>query len=153
MLATVIWIGGLAVAALFVLPAARRLMSAEDFASFTSKYNQRLNPIGWLSAAILTTTGLVQMGANPNYEGFLAFNNSWAEAMLVKHLLFGGMILVSGYLTWGIAPAMERLALLRVKRPQPEEEARLRRRETQLLQLNLALGVLVLVLTALARIA
>jgi len=153
MLATVVWIGGLASAALFVLPAARKLLPVDDYARFVTKFNQKLNPLGWLSAGVLVATGLVQMGANPSYEGFLNFGNDWAQAMLIKHLLFGGMILVSGYLTWGLAPALERLAIAQLRSPNPEEEMRLRQVESRLLYLNLLLGILVLVLTAMARIA
>lgn len=153
MLATVVWIGGLAGAALIVMPAARRMLPGDEYADLLTKYNQKLNPLGWMSAAVLTATGLVQMGANLNYEGFLAFTNDWAGAMLAKHLLFGGMLLVSGWLTWGITPALERLAIAKLRAPQAEEEARLRGVEARLMRLNFVLGVLVLALTAMARIA
>lgn len=153
MLATVVWIGGLAAGALFVMPVARRNLTSAMYAEFITKFNRKLNPIGWMSAALLVATGLVQMGGNANYEGFLSISNDWARAMLIKHLLFAGMIAASAYLTWGIAPKLERLAIAKLHAPQPEEEARLRRIETRLLHTNLLLGLLVLVLTAMARIA
>lgn len=153
MLATVIWIGGLAALAIFVLPAARRVLDAPAYAAFLSGLQQRFDPLGWFSLVILTATGMFQMSASPGYQGFLAIENRWAAAILVKHLLFFGMAGLSAYLTWGVMPKIRRLALRRSASPQADEpEARrLAAQETRLLQLNLLLGVLVLALTAIAR--
>ena len=153
MLATVVWIGALAALALLVYPVARRLLPADNYAILLRNLNRRLNPLGWFCLALLIVTGLVQMGANPNYEGLLAVDNAWARAILIKHVTFGGMIAVSAYQTWGVAPALARAALLRAGGREPEGEAALMHRETQLTRLNLALGVIVLALTALARTA
>lgn len=153
MLTTVIWIGGLAALALFVLPVARRSLEPAAFSDFLRKINQKLDPIGWMSLGILTATGLVQMGANPNYEGLIAISNDWSRAILVKHLLFFGMIAVSGYLTWGLNPFIERAAIERARGHDPGNEKTLERRVIRLLNLNLVLAILVLVLTALARIS
>lgn len=153
MLATVVWIGGLSTLALLILPAAQRTLDSSAYASFLEEINRRLDPIGWLSLAVLTATGLVQMGANPNYEGLFAFSSDWAQALLIKHLVFGGMIVVSGYLTWNLTPALQRAALRRARGQETPEAEALQRRETQLTNLNLVLGVVVLLLTALARVA
>ena len=102
---------------------------------------------------------MIQMGASPNYQGFLAIDNSWAAAILVKHILFLGMALVSAYLTWGLMPRLQRQALLLARLSQDDqaemaEEARLlQRQEVLLLRLNLVLGLLVLGLTSVARAA
>ncbi|MDH5507678.1 MAG: CopD family protein [Anaerolineae bacterium] len=152
MLATVVWIGALASLSLVVLPAAKRSLDAAGYSQFMDAFTRRLDPLGWLCLALLTTTGLVQMSANPNYEGFLSISNHWARAILIKHMLFFAMIATSAYLTWGLAPALNRSALLRARGlPTPQEEL-LRQREAKLIQLNLALGVVTLLLTALARI-
>src|SRR5512135_546878 len=100
MLATVAWIGGLAALSLLVLPAARAALDLPAYAALLNGIQRRLEPVGWFSLALLTGTGLFQMSANPNYHGFLAITNRWAVAILLKHLVFGGMIAVSAYLTW-----------------------------------------------------
>jgi hypothetical protein len=107
---------------------------------------------------------MLQMGANPNYEGFFTISNVWSGAILIKHLFFLGMTGISAYLTWGLLPQMRRLALLRARDQAkiinsagqqadalPEIEARILRQEELLLRLNLVLGVLVLAMTAVAR--
>lgn len=153
MLATVVWLGGLAALALFVLPSMRRALNARQFAAWVSALNRRLDPIGWFSLGILTFSGLLQMDSNPNYSGFLDLSNSWALAICLKHIVFTGMIAVSAYLTWGVTPALRRAALLRARGKTSRQEQLWLRRFQSLVALNLALGLLVLVFTAMARIA
>jgi uncharacterized membrane protein len=156
MLATVVWIGGLAALALVIFPAAQRNLDADAYAALLKGIRRRLDPIGWLSLLVLIGTGLFQMSANPNYEGFLAIDNRWSAAILVKHLFVILMVGVSAYATWGLLPQLERAALRRVAQRQDEEQLLqaqlgLQHQERLMLRLNLAMGVVVLALTALAR--
>ncbi len=151
MAATVVWIGGLATLILLVLPTARRSLDPQAYANLMENAQRRLDPLGWLSVVVLTGTGLFQMSASPNYEGFLTITNRWATAILIKHIVFLGMVGVSAYLTWGVMPDLQRLAFLRAKGQATPEAEWLRRREIWLLGLNLVLGVIVLGLTAVAR--
>jgi uncharacterized membrane protein len=109
--------------------------------------------LSWACLIVLAATGMFQMSANPNYQGFLAFDNSWAIAILAKHLVFLVMIGVSAFLTWGVIPRLQRAALLASRGQEAPEAQRWQRQEKQLLRLNLVLGVLVLALTALARVS
>ena len=152
MLATVVWIGGLAALALFVLPVMQRSLKPRDFANWLGNLNKRLDPIGWFSLGLLTFTGLIQMDANPNYVGLLAVGNAWSQAIFLKHLAFIAMIAVSAYSTWAVAPALQKAAIQRASRSAKAEQhshARLQR----LIQLNLFLGLLILVFTAFARVS
>jgi uncharacterized membrane protein len=156
MLATVVWIGGLAALALLALPAAKRALDsgkleAQAYSSLLRGFQRRLDPIGWFSLALLAGTGLLQMSASPHYEGFLAVGNRWAVAILAKHLVIFLMVAVSAYMTWGLLPGLERAALLRSRGVDAPKAARLERREINLLRLNLLLGGVVLALTAVAR--
>ena len=151
MLATVAWIGGLVALVMLVLPAARRVLDANSFSRFLDQLQRRLDPLGWLSLAVLLATGLFQLSANPNYEGFLSISNRWAVSILIKHILFLGMIGISAYMTWGLLPQIRRIALMRSKGIDTEETDKLEKREVILIRINLILGVLVLGLTALAR--
>jgi uncharacterized membrane protein len=153
MLATIAWIGGLAAVVLLVLPAAHKNLPEEAFPGFLESVQKRLDPLGWLSLAVLAGTGLFQMSASSNYQGLLAIDNPWAAAILVKHLAFLGMIGVSAFLTWGILPQLRRLALKRAKGKETPEAASLERREILLLRINFILGVIILGLTAIARAA
>lgn len=151
MLATVIWIGGLAALAILVLPAARQALPGPQFAGLLAGIQRRLEPLGWLSLAVLVATGLLQMSASPNYRGFMEINNRWAAAILLKHIVFAGMIGVSVYLTWGVLPGLRRAILRQTHGQEAPEAARYQRQEARLLWINLALAVLILALTALAR--
>ena len=152
MLSTVVWIGGLAALVLLVLPAARRALDDRAYLALLEALQRRLDPLGWFCLLLLVGTGMFQMSASPNYDGFLAIDNLWAAAILLKHAVFLGMIAVSAYFTWGLLPALRRLALrLSQGKGSPEEHTRLQQRNTWLLRLNLALSVVILALTALAR--
>jgi uncharacterized membrane protein len=156
MLATVVWIGGLAGLSLFVLPAARKSLETERYTVFLSEIQRRLDPLAWFSLALLAATGLFQMSANPNYLGFLAIANTWAFAILIKHLLFLAMAGISAYLTWILLRDLRRTAMRRnlVEKSQLNrtlDDHSLNEREIRLLRLNMLLGILVLALTAVAR--
>lgn len=153
MLATVVWIGALASLALLVIPGGETQLEPLQFANLIDAIQRRLDPLAWFCLALLVVTGLVQMSASPQYQGFLAIEGRWGLAILLKHLVFGGMIGASAYLTWGVLPGLRRAALLRSRGRETPEADDLRRRQKTLIRLNLALSMLVLALTALARTA
>lgn len=154
MLATVTWVGGQAILSLLVLPASRKSLSPENHYKLLTNINRRMRSVGWLSLAVLIGTGMLQLSANDNYQGFLAIENNWAVAILAKHLAFGAILLLAGYQTWKLAPDMERLALLISReKASPDEMAKLTKSEGRILNLNLALSVIVLFITAIARIS
>jgi len=153
MLATVVWIGGLAALSLFVLPAARSALTSEHYTAFLLRLDARLQRLGWFCLVVLVGTGMFQMSAHPRYEGLLAITSPWASAILIKHLVIGVMVVLSAYLTWGLLPALNRMALLRQagKLGDTTRFEALQRRETWLLRANLVIAVVILFLTALAR--
>lgn len=156
MVATVVWIGGLATLVILVMPAARKTLEPQAFAAFLNSLQKRLDPLGWISLLALGATGLFQMSANPNYSGFLAIDNRWAVAILLKHLVFLVLTGASAYITWGLLPKLQRLAL-RASTPggagRLAEVESLQRQENRLLRLNLVLALVILALTALARVS
>lgn len=152
MLATIVWVGGLATMALVAWPGARKVLGpGPQLEALVSDWQRRFNPLAWLSLAVLVGTGLMQMSANPNYDGLLTVTNPWSAAILAKHIAIAGMVVIGGYLNWSIQPALARAALLAAHGRSDAEAQALRRREAALTRLNLAGGVLVLALTALAR--
>lgn len=158
MLATVVWIGALAALALFVVPAASKELEGESYARFLGDMQRRLDPLGWFSLIVLAGTGMFQMSASPSYQGFLAIENRWAAAILLKHLLFLGMVGLTAYQTWFLLPQLRRIAMRQAREKQEGQNAQSavdasRRGELWLMRLNLVLGVLILALTAAARAA
>jgi len=146
------WIGGLALMALVVWPGARAVLGpGPQLAELFRQLQRRFDPWAWLSLAVLIATGLTQMTANKNYNGFLLVTNPWTVAILTKHFAVGAMMLVAGYMQWGLQPALARIALLEARGLSAPDAERLRRRELTLTRLNLLCGLLVLALTAIAR--
>ncbi|MEW5987437.1 MAG: hypothetical protein AB1791_12455 [Chloroflexota bacterium] len=149
LLATVVWLGGLVVMSLVAWPAVRRrVLTPEVWAEL----QRRLTPLTNTSLVILLITGFIQMTADPNYEGFLQVRTLWAQAILVKHLAFLGMVGLAAVMQWRIQPALARLSLLAATKPQlaAAEREKLTQRELHLLRWNLLCAAAVLLCTAVA---
>ena len=153
MLATVLWLGSLALLSLVVIPAMQRSLDTKTRAKLMAAIQKKLDPLGWFSVALLLATGMFQMSANPNYDGFLAISGQWASSILIKHIFFLGMIAVNAAQTWWLLPNLQRAMLRQQKSGDMTEVTALQKREKLLLNLNLFLAILVLGMTALARAA
>jgi uncharacterized membrane protein len=149
LLATVVWLGGLALMALVAWPALRQ---GSVTANQWLLLQQRFLPWANGSLVILLITGFFQMTADPHYTGFLSIDSVWAGAILVKHVAFLGMVGIGAYMQAVLYPAMTRTRLLAEKRPSlaSGEQETLSRTEIRLLRLNLLFAVAVLFLTAVA---
>jgi len=133
------------------LAAGRTLGDDPRWPDLLAELRRRFTPLANLSLVILIVIGLFQTGGDPNYGGLLVFDNGWSQAILLKHIAIAGMVVAGALLQFGVAPAQERLAILRLRgKADPAESARLLRRERQLNTLNLAPGALVLAFTAVA---
>ena len=64
MLATVVWIGGLAALTLLVLPAARKTLDAGAYANLLKAIQRRLDPLGWICLLILAVTFVMLKTSN-----------------------------------------------------------------------------------------
>jgi len=153
MLATVLWIGGLTVFSLVVLPSAKKTLDDTVYARFLGESQRRLDPIGWLSIVVLAASGMLQMSANTYYEGFLSLTGLWSGVILIKHIFFGGMVVLSGNITWRLMPALRRAEMLQAMGKEAPDTEVLQRRLIFASRAILTLGVLVLLLTSIARAA
>ncbi len=154
MAATIVWIGGLFFQAVVVSPAIARSLAAPAQAALLLDIRRRFDPLAWLSLAVLAFTGLAQMAANPHYAGFLQIHDTWSAAILAKHAVILGMVVVASIQTWAIQPQLDRAVILSSRGAAPVDDLpRLARRQRGLSTANLAFGLLVLGLTAIARSA
>jgi len=150
LVATAVWIGGLLLTVILVLPETRRAMGKSPaLLELLTRIRQRMTPLFNLSLAVLVTTGMFQMSLDSNYDGVLQITNEWSRVMLMKHIAIVGLVVVGVLLQFGVAPALERTALL-VERGKGDAAllTRLRRREALLSWVSAALGVLVLAFSA-----
>jgi uncharacterized membrane protein len=152
LLATVGWIGGLVTLALVVQPVLdRSAADAPTRARLLEAMLKRFQPIANISLAVLILTGMVQTATNRFYKGFLQFDNTWAQAILFKHIAVVGMILVAAFITFSVQPSLRRNALLIANDLADEAQiAQLQRQQTRLTRINLILSVVVLLFTAIA---
>lgn len=149
LLATVVWLGGLALMAFIAWPAMRQgVLVANHWLALQQRFTLWANS----SLVILLITGFIQMTNDPNYQGFLAVDSLWAWAILVKHIAFGGMIGIAAYLQMFLYPAMGRVRLLLEQKPQlaADEQIKLQQQEVRYLRLNLICATVVLFCTAVA---
>ncbi len=154
MLATVTWIGSLTSLALLVIPIARKVLDVGAQTALLSRVQSRLQNIGWFSLGILIATGLFQMSSNPNYKGFLAITNPWSVAILSKHIVIAGMVLVNAYLVVYLAPERQRAEFRQSRGIDTGPVlSRLQRQESAVLWIILTLSGLILALTAAARVS
>lgn len=160
LLAAVLWIGGLAMLAVVVIPGVGRVIrdapnrgaSAENMLdAIEAELDRRFTPLSNLSLVVLIVTGMLQMSADENYVGLLQFNNTWAWAMLLKHLAVLGMAVIAAYVALSLEPARRRLDLLAAAdRLDDAVRESLRNRRARLVILNLGCGLLTLLFTAIA---
>ena len=153
LLATVTWVGSLAGISFLILPAMQRSLNPETQLVFLEAMQKRLEPIAWFSMSLLVLTGLFQMSVNEHYDGFLSVSTQWSLAILIKHILGIGMVVVSAIQTWEVIPAIRRAIVKSKKFNNTDELDSLRRREVFLLRINFGLSVLILLATAFARAA
>ena len=152
LLATVAWIGGLVTLALVVQPVLNRSVTeVRERARVLEAILKRFQPVANLSLAVLILTGMVQTFTSRFYKGFLRLDNLWAQAIFFKHVAVLGMIIVAGFITFSVQPALKRNALLIANGLSDEQQlARLQQQQARLSWTNLVLSVLVLLFTAVA---
>lgn len=149
-LATVVWIGGILIITLLVIPEVNRILANQlELYQVLLRLRKRFSPISNLALVVLITTGLFQMTADPNYDGLMQFNNTWSQVMLIKHILIVVMALVGLFLQFSIAPALERISLL-LKHGKGEitDWQQLRQREQQLTWVIVCFAILILGMSA-----
>ena len=149
-LATVLWIGGILIITLLVIPEVNRILADQPALYQTLlRLRKRFYPISNLALVVLIVTGLSQMTASPEYDGLMQFNNTWSQVMLIKHVLIGVLALVGVVLQYSVAPALERTTLLLDRgKGNIDDWDHLRRRETLLTWFMIALALLILALSA-----
>ncbi|MFN2159792.1 MAG: hypothetical protein ACK2U3_05130 [Anaerolineales bacterium] len=160
MVATVVSVGGIFIM-FFSLASLASLRKPDiETINLQLKIVHRLEAAGWFCAAVLVGTGLLQMSANPNYIGFLEIDNRWSSAILIKHLFFLLIALVSVYISLVLLPRVRR-SFLQASHlsPGPALEKLLDNlsaefnRVTIFIAVNFIFAIIILSLTAVARIS
>ena len=149
-LATVVWIGGILLITFLVMPQIKAALADQAaLRQILWRLRSRFAAVSNLALAALIVTGLLQMTADPHYDGLLRFDNAWSRALLLKHVLIIVMAALGLFLQQSIAPALER-ASLRLGHAQGDDSEwqRLQRRERQLTLCIAGLAVSILAVSA-----
>ncbi|MCB0076636.1 MAG: hypothetical protein KDD73_04365 [Anaerolineales bacterium] len=114
LIATVVWIGWGVLLPLVVSP---HVAAAHQEGDWRGGLLRRIS-VAYGAALLLWATGMLQMSANANYEGFLAIGGTWSLLMLAKHLVvlvnIGLMVLLGHQLSPALRLAVRRDALGKV---------------------------------------
>ncbi len=148
--ATIIWIGGIIIITLLVIPEVSRILAEQPSLYKTlQRLRKRFYPISNLSLVVLIVTGLSQMTADPNYDGLMKFNNTWSQVLLIKHILIVVMALLGVVIQFSIAPSLERTSLLLERnKGDVRDWQRLHQREQRLTWLMIGFAILILMSSA-----
>ena len=149
-LATVVWIGGILLITFLVIPQVNNVLEGEAaLHQILLRIRGRFAQVSNLALVVLIVTGLLQMTADPNYDGLLRLDNQWSRVLLLKHLLIVTMAILGLALQLSVAPALERVSLLLQHGKDGDSEwDRLRRKERRLTVMIALLAILILAASA-----
>src|SRR5262245_18690314 len=95
LLATIVWIGGLAALTLVGWPGLLKSAEPDSAQPLMESIERRFRPYANISLIVLVATGIIQMSDEPHYNGLLVLNSVWTWALLGKHIVIGAMIVIS----------------------------------------------------------
>ncbi len=146
LIATVVWIGWSGLLPLVVAPRVVEAHSGGE--GWVVTMMRRTPPLAYGALAALGATGMIQMGANPHYEGMFTVLNLWSGLLFAKHLLIVGSVFLIIYLGQSVSPRL-RLAARRAALGKESNVEALAARFRTLAWLNFLAGLGVLLLTGL----
>lgn len=133
---TAVWIGGLIVLGVTVLPTARQVLGkGPQMKQMMDIILKRQSTLVYVSIVGLALTGVLLANRSPEFSGLFSFNNLYSSMLTLKHILVVAMIAIALYRSLGLG---------RVGRPISEVQEKLK---AVLLFFNMALGIVVLLLS------
>ena len=140
-LATVVWIGGIIMILLVILPSAKTsLESAPMISGLMKEITKHFTLMANISIFILIVTGIVIAFYNKNFTNILDFSNRWNLVMFLKHIFVALMIIIHFYRGLILNPKIGKLSL----QVDDSQIAKLRKYSLDLVKANLVLGLVVL---------
>ncbi len=148
-LATVIWIGGIFMVLLVILPSARTSLESPPLTGKLMKeITRRFTPMVNISILVLIITGPILGHLGKDMTNPLEFYNHWTPMMGLKHFLVLSMVVIHFYRGWLLTPKIGRLSVQAEGTPSLSSQiARLQRFSLNLVKANFVLGLAVLLIT------
>ena len=150
-LATVVWIGGIVMILLVILPGAKAALESPMQSRLMKDVAKRFTPMANISILALIVTGIVITYYEKNFTSILDFNNTWNVVLFIKHLLVASMIVIHFYRGLILNPKIGRLSSQvnesQVTPSLSSQVVMLQKFSLNLVKTNFVLGLIVLLFT------
>ena len=134
---TVVWVGGLAMMVLTLIPTVRQMIGKTPQAQeFMNAIVRRHRVWVYVSIAGLFVSGMLMAKVDPNYTGFMHFDTLYAQINSIKHILVFIMVFI----------AIFRSVVFGKRQATPDPKKN--KMSMLFIIINFILGVLVLLLSA-----
>ncbi len=143
-LATVIWIGGIAFILFIAIPSAKQVLGVEA-GKLMGEISKRFTPLANYSIILLVVTGIILTGLNKQFLGIGILGNNWALILTLKHILVLGMIAIHLYRGLVLTPKISRTA-------SSTQKTSLQKLSLNLIKVNFVLGTMVLLLSGITSV-
>ena len=135
---TVVWVGGLVMIALTLLPSAKGVFgNGSQTRDLMNAVNKRHKIWVYISIIGLFVTGVIQARAEPTFNGLLRFDSLYSSLTSIKHLFTFLMVGIALYRSLIIGKKLE------------NAEPELMKQSMQLIIVNAVLGVGILLISGL----
>jgi uncharacterized membrane protein len=145
--ATVVWIGGMFMILLVILPSAKAtLESAPMIGGLMKEITKRFSPMANISIVVLIITGIATVIYDKNFTNSLDFSNRWLLTMFLKHIIAAFMMIIHFYRGLLLIPKIGKLSA-------QGEDSRvigLQKFSLNLVKTNLAFGIIILAISGIA---
>ena len=144
LIATVVWIGGIFMILLVILPGAKAsLESGPMISGLMKEISKRFTPTANISIVVLIITGIVTVLYDKTLTYNLDFSIPWNPAMFLKHIIAAFMMIIHFYRGSLLIPKIGKLSA----QGENPRVIRLQRLSLNLVKTNLVLGVIILALS------
>lgn len=140
LIATVIWIGGIAFILFIAMPSARQVMGT-DAGKLMGDVSKRFTPVANYSIVLLVLTGATMAVLNNRFSSSAILENNWIIILAAKHVLVFTMIVIHFYRGLILAPKIMRME------SKPRKMS-LQNLSINLVKANFGLGLMVILLSA-----
>lgn len=119
---TIIWIGGMLLLVLVIMPILKKQFKPEEFELFNKKIRKRLSIFVYISIVGLLVTGLLLSKQSTLSSSFFSFENTYSIILSIKHILYFLMIAIAVFrgtildrikgMNKGVKPKVSKVLLL-----------------------------------------
>ncbi|MCE7743418.1 MAG: hypothetical protein GOP50_13285, partial [Candidatus Heimdallarchaeota archaeon] len=92
---TIIWIGGLLILVLVIMPVLKKQLKPDEFQIFNKKIRSRLSIFVYVSIVLLLVTGILLSNQSTLTSRLFSFENTYSILLSIKHILYFLMVAIA----------------------------------------------------------